>query len=264
MPEISQLFDSTFDALDRSLTVDLITEWNLITGADETEARARFEEREDISQVPIRSGNRIVGVWFREDGFRTLDEMMLISDATPISQFIPMTGAFRLVLKRGAIDGIVTRSDLNKLPVRLLSFGLITHLELQMACLIETRHPSDSWLSLLDPRRREDIEKRFKRDLAGPDWEGRTTRLGCTFLTDKFKILGEEPDFGADLAADQNEINLLRKKLAHSDNYVWDDEPLENFCKRYELAQSWVARLHQLLVHEEEAHRSGAAAGSDQ
>ena len=118
MSEAGELFESTFDALDRSLTVALISEWELIICTDETTARQRFNEREDITQVPVRKGERIVGVWFREDGFLPLDDTMLISEATPISQFIPMTGAFRLVLKRGAIGGIVTRSDLNKLPVR--------------------------------------------------------------------------------------------------------------------------------------------------
>ena len=59
---------------------------------------------------------------------------------------------------------------------------------------------------------------------------------------DKFTVLGEEPDFGADLATDKKQINLLRNKLAHGEDYVWDDEPLENFCKRYELAQNWVRR----------------------
>lgn len=254
MLEIGQLFESTFEALDRSLTVALIAEWKLIVCTDEITAREIFNKREDITQLPVREGDRIIGVSARGSGFRPLDETMLVSDATPISQFIPMGGAFRLVLKRGAIAGIVTRSDLNKLPVRLLSFGLITHLELQMACLIEARYLSDSWLSLLEVRRREGIENRFKRDLAAPDWEGRTTRLGCTYLTDKFKILGKEPDIGADLRTDESQINLLRNKLAHGDDFVWDDEPLENFCKRYELTQRWVARFHEILAHEEEAH----------
>jgi len=249
MSEIRELFESTFHALDRSLTVALITEWDLITCADETTALQRFSEREDISQVPVRNGKGIIGVWYRADGFQPLNETMLLSEATPISQFILLPGAFRLVLQRGTIGGIVTRSDLNKLPVRLLAFGLITHLEIQMACLIEQRYPSDSWLDRLDVSRRKEIEKRFQRDSAGPDWEGRTTRLGCTDFPDKFQILAKESDFGTDLAAVKKEMNLLRRKLAHSDDYVWDDEPLETFCRRYQLTQEWVTRFHGLLAH---------------
>jgi hypothetical protein len=187
---------------------------------------------------------------------------MLISESTPISEFISIPGAFRLVVRRGAIQGIVTRSDLNKLPVRLLSFGVITHLEIQMACLITKRYQDDSWLDHLDARRRAQIEKQFQRDLAGPDWEGRTTRLGCSYLMDKFEILQAEPDIGEALSADSKELNLLRRKLAHSDDYVWDmDEPLENFCKRYQLAQKWVMRFNELLANEEESDRSRAAGG---
>jgi len=265
MSEASEMYESTFNALERTLTVALITEWNLIACSNQASAQEMFTEREDISQIPKRDGERIVGVWYRRDEYAPLNETMLISEATPISEFISIPGAFRLVVRRGAIQGIVTRSDLNQLPVRLLSFGVMTHLEIQMACLITKRYPHDSWLDRLDAGRRGEIEKRFKRDSAGPDWEGRTTRLGCSDLMDKFKILQAEPDIGAALTVDSKELNLLRRKLAHSDDYVWDlDEPLENFCKRYQLAQSWVARFHEILANEEKTDRSRTAAGSDQ
>jgi hypothetical protein len=263
MSQSSELFDSTFDALERSLTVALIAEWDLILCTDEETARKAFKDREDISQLPFRDGDRIVGVWLRSDGYRPLDETMLISEATPIREFIAISGTFRLVLKRGKICGIVTRSDLNKLPVRLLSFGVITHLEIQMACLITRRYPSNSWLDFLDGKRRRTIERRFERDEAGPDWEGRTTLLGCTDLMDKFKVLEGEPDIGADLNRDRNELNLLRRKLAHSDDYVWDMpyETVENFCQRYQVAQNWVVRLHGLLEDEGGSEVRRAASG---
>ena len=54
MSETSQLFESTFDALERSLTVALIAEWELIVCTDETTARHYFKEHEDITQLPVR------------------------------------------------------------------------------------------------------------------------------------------------------------------------------------------------------------------
>jgi hypothetical protein len=54
MSEASELFESTFSALERTLTVALITEWNLIACSEETTAQELFTAREDISQIPKR------------------------------------------------------------------------------------------------------------------------------------------------------------------------------------------------------------------
>jgi hypothetical protein len=101
-----------------------------------------------------------------------------------------------------------------------------------------------------------EIERRFSRDQAGPDWEGRTTRLGCTDLKDKLRILQAEPDIGTALTTDSNDLNRLRNKLAHSDNYVWGNEPVENFCKGYELATKWVLHFHKLLANKDTVSES--------
>ena len=40
------------------------------------------------------------------------------------------------------------------------------------------------------------------------------------------------------------------------------DEPLEKFCKRYQLAQKWVTRFNERLANEEESDGGHAAAGA--
>jgi hypothetical protein len=66
----------------------------------------------------------------------------------------------RLVLSGMKLDGIVTLSDLQKLPVRPSIFLLITHLELLMATTLRSKFNDDGdWLHLLSSNRQDKIEK---------------------------------------------------------------------------------------------------------
>src|SRR6266550_170508 len=76
--------------------------------------------------IPVRKGNSIIGVISREDkgnidknNLQRLDESNLISAQEPLTRFIPLMAitSYRLVLQGASIQGIVTRSDLLKLPV---------------------------------------------------------------------------------------------------------------------------------------------------
>ena len=51
------------------------------------------------------------------------------------------------------VSGIVTRGDLQKAPVRMWLFGLISLVEMQMLRLIRSRYPDDSWCALLNEKR---------------------------------------------------------------------------------------------------------------
>ena len=66
----------------------------------------------------------------------------------------------RLVVSGTKIVGLVSSSDLQKLPVRAALFALITGFEITMAQLIKTRYPIDSdWMHLLSTGRQRKIEE---------------------------------------------------------------------------------------------------------
>ncbi len=66
------------------------------------------------------------------------------------------------MLQGHKLNGIVTRSDLLKLPVRLLAFARVTHLELILANLISAHYPDDSWLPHLSKKQQKEIEHLHK------------------------------------------------------------------------------------------------------
>ena len=91
------------------------------------------------------------------DAMFPLDDPMLVSGDEPLMRFLPLLAErpFRLVVMGARIQGIVTRSDVLKLPVYLLAFTLITHLKMVMARLIPAKHPDDDgWIERLSPGRR--------------------------------------------------------------------------------------------------------------
>lgn len=85
-----------------------------------------------------------------------LSDRMLVAANMPMLDFIPLLGEnpFWLVVFGSRIDGIVTRSDLLKLPVRICVFTLVTHLELVMMNRIRTLFADEvGWFALLSPNR---------------------------------------------------------------------------------------------------------------
>ena len=131
--------------------------------------------QKDFDYIPVKSSNnRIVGVLERgslnpsgsvRDHMRPLDDSMLVSAEEPLPKFLPtlVSSPFRLVVCGIEIRGIVTLSDVPKLPVRLLAFTLVAHLEAVLADVIrkECNH-DEEWLALLDKRQRGQIEKRLE------------------------------------------------------------------------------------------------------
>jgi hypothetical protein len=79
----------------------------------------------------------------------------LISDATPLPGVLAFLRdhPFAFVLIGSSVRGIVTRADLNKPPVRVYLFGLISLLEMHLGFWIRASFPDDSWQRALNPQR---------------------------------------------------------------------------------------------------------------
>lgn len=91
------------------------------------------------------------------DNALTFRETDLISDSTPLIEvlFALRTSSHRFVLNGLCISSIVTRADLQKPPIRVLVFGLITLLEMNLSHLISELYPDDGWQQHLSNARLE-------------------------------------------------------------------------------------------------------------
>ncbi len=120
----------------------------------------------------------------------------------------------------GRPGGIVTFRDLEKPPVRMWLFGMITIFETYLARTIRETWPDGSWAELLSASRRARAEQlREERRRRGQ----KDDLLDCIQLADKGSLLTKRPEFlagtrfGSKRQADEafQRIQALRNGLAH-------------------------------------------------
>lgn len=139
------LLDQVFAAEDLMTSVDIL-EFAEPGDLEKAEAKAK-EKRYDV--LPVVENERIVGVFQSgSTDYEPLTEKWLISRDTPIPDLLTLfveTGrpGF-LVLYRQEVVGLVTPADLNKLPVRVYIYNVLSEVELKLAALIQAHFQGDS------------------------------------------------------------------------------------------------------------------------
>ena len=171
-----EIFDLTMKGLEAGLKVGDIATYGFFAcdGDDDAAEVMTCTDLLPFDCIPVREGDRVAGVLERNgdvpmgtarERMRRLDEGLLVSSDEPLKGFIPLLveAPHRLVVHGARIEGIVTRSDVHKLPVRLLAFALVTHLEMTMAEVIVTRSRGDDWKERLSARRQRKVIEKFEK-----------------------------------------------------------------------------------------------------
>lgn len=157
-----------FDALQSGLTVNMImTPRADILTCKSTELIPDVLRRnpDRFSYIPVDDHGRLIGLfhaerWFSKQApneqvgsyFEPLSEATLIGANAGIIEFVRRADEqpCQLVVSGSRIDGLVSLSDMQKLPVRAALFGLVTGMELTMSELIRRHfHDTKEWLSAL-------------------------------------------------------------------------------------------------------------------
>ena len=204
------------------------------------------EQRYDYLPVTDDEGSKIVGllhtVDFVQDSsciglvrehFRPLSEGDLIGANASILDFIKDADSkpCRLIVSESEILGLVTLSDLQRLPVRAALFALITGLELTMAEAIRKKYePDKDWLRLLGECRQEKINKEVEKSKQGDAF---VNALLFTQFCDKRDILIDSFSFSLSrtkLRRQLEDIQELRDNLAHANEYAATRTDAKNVC----------------------------------
>lgn len=125
----------------------------------------------------------------------------------------------------GHVGGIVSRGDLQKAPVRLWLFGLVSLLEMQMLRVVRDRHPDNSWAQHLSPERLEGARRLFDERRRRHE---ENDLSDCLQLADKATIMMKDPalfalsgfDSKRSLETFFKEVGLLRNALAHANDIL--------------------------------------------
>ena len=197
-----------FETLHSGLTVALIaTERDtLMTCCPSESLRAAVsrsaEQQYDYLPVTDDEGSEIVGLLhsvdfvrnssctgFVEKHFRPLSERDMIGANASILDFIKEADSkpCRLIVSGDKIVGLVTLSDLQKLPVRAALFALITGLEIMMYEAIKQKYPTgEKWKQHLTVHRQKNIKEKIDNSAKG---DGFVDDLLFTQFCDKRDIL---------------------------------------------------------------------------
>lgn len=142
----------------------------------------------DFDHVPLTgpATQRIEAMFVRGTGCVPLHTDMFMAADSPLIAFVETADRqpFRLLIADDEVVGLVTLSDLQRLPVYSLLFGLVIAVE---ALLVEwvrqaCRADADAWLSRLDTRRQREIERHFERAQAA---NVALDRLSCASFADE-------------------------------------------------------------------------------
>ena len=162
---------------------------------------------------------------------RPFDDMPVLQENASIpAAFEALAGSpYCFVRVGGEVRGIIGRMDIQKPPVRMWLFGMVTIIEMFLSRIITDAYPDNSWQDILTNNRL----KRAQRLQHERSRRGEGVRLiDCLQLSDKANIVLKDPELFAMFRFESKrsaqkvvkEFESLRNNLAHSHDLSlnWD------------------------------------------
>jgi len=219
----------------------------------------------DVAGVVDRAGNvlgyidskrNLSGVCGDKIHMHPLDSGDLITDSMPIAEAGSLIARKRraFVLERNTVTSIVTRADLQKGPVRMMIFGVITVLEMHLTDVLRREWPGDEWSKCdsFTPKQVKAIKDRFQQATKRNDG---TDIFGCMDLYAKSLLACEtdsladalQKDGPEDLESDLAEIRRLRNAVAHGKSLVTSNRSWNKVLQITIKAQQMSKALESML-----------------
>lgn len=229
LESLRRVFSEGFSARD---IAEPLVSFDASTSAAEV---LRAMEAHDFDVVGVRHSGLVAG--YAERGklgegacgqcLVPFDEATVISDAASLADVVlRLDQSPRLFVRiLGAPSGIITHGDLQKPPVRMWLFGMITLVEMRMQRLIEQFHEGEGWKQLLSEGRLEKaaalLEERRRRSQE-------LRLIDCLQFSDKANIIARNPAirsltrFRSRRQVEEacKALENLRNSLAHSQDII--------------------------------------------
>jgi hypothetical protein len=198
-----------------------------------------FMESQRFEVVGIRKGGRVEGYVELEgignglcaEYVKSFDETQVILDSTSLADLVLRLKTQRrlFVSILGRIGGIISRTDLEKPPVRMWLFGMVTLIEMRFSRMIERLCPDGSWKQFLSDGRTQKAEEllaeRRRRNQ-------QLDLLDCIQFSDKGQIFARNEHLRSLTQFESRRqiedvfkrVERLRNNLAHAQdiNSDWD------------------------------------------
>lgn len=255
--------DLTLERIERSMPVRLIATFdNLITAIpDEPSIDALDKaEKHRFDYLPVcRSINGpVIGIVSTDrlkdrNGHLKVDQVFepigpddLISSDTSLLQFVWSADQQprRLVLEGTEIRGIVTLSDIQKLPVRISLFSLFIHFELLLTEHLRQSLRNKNPLEFVASKRREKVDEKWKALIADNLEHDIFSAMDICDKRDvaaKLEILGKPANSIA--SSISNIERFLRNPIAHGADYAGSKKAAYRTVLAARETQEWIRDL---------------------
>lgn len=197
-----------------------------------------------VELARFRHGDILGGVV--KDHMRPLSDENLMGGDASILSFIKGVDRHpcRLVVSGSSISGLVTLSDLQKLPVRAALFALITHFEIIMTEAIRRDcKDATAWNMRLSEGRRAKLDTKLQAAMEDDSW---VDDLLFTEFADKVTIILKSRSFTESKTAFSDQmadVQKLRDNLAHANDYAGSREAAMAVCKTVRIIDTWIEHL---------------------
>lgn len=154
---------------------------------------------------------------------KSFDSSKVLNESDPMLDTLEALKDSRWVFIKflGNPSGIVTRGDLQKAPMRMWLFGLISLFEMHLKRRVREHYPSNEWSELLSEGRRGKALQLFSERKKGKE---EIDLVECLYLTDMATIVFKTEALKNSVSLENKkqwerfsrEITDLRNKLAHA------------------------------------------------
>ena len=224
---------------ENNITIEYVAEsLKAVPAEAEVTKVLHWMQTQDFDVVGIETGDTITGYIERSslmqaksgkciDFQRVFHPKELIAISTPLIKLLPILQQTpRLfVLDCNQVSGIVTCGDLQKAPARMLLFGLVTLLEMNLLRLVRLYYPQDSWQKVLKPERLGVAQRLWRESQQRNE---ATDLLDYLQFCDKRELVLNQPELLEKLELKSKRsgerflksAEQLRNRLAHAQNLV--------------------------------------------
>jgi predicted transcriptional regulator len=224
---------------ENNITIEYVAEpLKAVSAESEVTEVLHWMRAKDFDVVGVEIGDTITGYVERSslmqvksgkcsDYQRVFHHTELIAISTPLIKLLPILQQTpRLfVLDCNQVSGIITCGDLQKAPARMLLFGLVTLLEMNLLRLVRLYYPQDSWQKILKPERLQ-VAQRLWRE--SQERNEATDLLDYLQFCDKRELVLNQPELLQQLELKSKRsgerflksAEQLRNRLAHAQNLV--------------------------------------------
>jgi len=197
-----------------------------------------IDEDEQIIGVLERAQDP--GSAIAEVAMRRLNGSMLLSAHAPLLDGIRSLAyrPYALVVYPDGIHGIITRSDVQKLPVRMLIFSSVTILEQAIADAIIVNKADGTWIDLIPKDEIKNME-RLRMRLVAEGMDPSIIVLVNFFR--KIEIVARILGLSAEENKGLHEIRRLRNATDHGDNFLNSRKDIAALFELLDAGERWIA-----------------------